>query len=339
MRFRRAIPSWGLLAAVLFGASSAEAESKPEGHGDEAVARVWLQWEAPPGCPERETMVSATEAWLSKTVFVTDRHQADYVLQGRIGRLGGGPWLARIRLFAEDGRSLGVREVVSDSPRCSSMKRPLSLVLALLVDLEAPRRRLTVPPLRNEPEAVGRPPASDRPELYLAPFLEGSLGQVPGIVGGALGMESGLRWRAGWRVGGGLWWAPGRSRAAFGGRTGMAYVSVFLKGCIAWKDVVWGEAGPCIAVHLGHSERWGSGYVLDRRHERPYAAGEGSWAFRWPLSGWLSLRLEGGLRWQFERPLLMVRVDGVDEQAFSAWCCSPLLRLALEMGHAPSTTR
>jgi hypothetical protein len=103
--------------------------------------RVHLDWEAPVGsfCPTGSTLSADVEQMTGQR-FVKDAGQADLLVVGRVER-GQLEVVARIDAHTQDGTPLGTRELRAVGEDCASLRRPLAMVLALLLDQPAARAR------------------------------------------------------------------------------------------------------------------------------------------------------------------------------------------------------
>jgi hypothetical protein len=129
---------------------------------------VHLQWTAPMGsmCPTGATL-SADVEQLTGQRFVSDPDAAEVRLVGRIerGELG---VAALIEAHTADGTPIGTRELRAPSEDCASLRRPLAMVLALLLDQP-------IPTSRRVPFGVGVELAGNR---HLMPRTSGGVGLV-----------------------------------------------------------------------------------------------------------------------------------------------------------------
>ncbi|HEX5660249.1 MAG TPA: hypothetical protein VFX59_23805 [Polyangiales bacterium] len=102
---------------------------------------VHLKWSAPVGsmCPNGATL-SADVEQLTGQRFVSDPEAAEVRLVGRIERAELGV-AAQIEAHTADGTPIGTRELRAGSDDCASLRRPLAMVLALLLEQPIPTRR------------------------------------------------------------------------------------------------------------------------------------------------------------------------------------------------------
>ncbi|MET0283294.1 MAG: hypothetical protein ABW352_02450, partial [Polyangiales bacterium] len=133
-----------------------------------AAQSVHLQWTAPVGsmCPNGATL-SADVEQLTGQRFVTDLDAAEVRVVGRIqrGELG---VAAQLEAHTADGTPIGTRELRAGSEDCASLRRPLAMVLALLLEQPVPvSHRL---PLAFGVELVG--------DTHVLPRTHGAVGLV-----------------------------------------------------------------------------------------------------------------------------------------------------------------
>jgi len=166
MAFALSLATHGLSLATL-GISTAHAQDRVE---------VALAYSAPGACPDRESVADAVEALLERPVFSED---GTHLIRVEVVAT---PASASITLVRRDGAVvLGTRSLAAEGD-CASLAAPLSLVLALLVDLSAQDIRLHLPaPARTAPQEV---PARSGTEVSLAlgGGVELGLGRVPTAV-------------------------------------------------------------------------------------------------------------------------------------------------------------
>jgi hypothetical protein len=94
-----------------------------------------LEWRRDPGaegCIERQALIEAVEARLSRNVFEGD---GEIRVAGRIGPGRAGGWQARLTLATAKGQALGKRELTTPAADCSALDDSLALVVALMVDV------------------------------------------------------------------------------------------------------------------------------------------------------------------------------------------------------------
>lgn len=104
-----------------------------------------LDWTAPTTqrCPTAAGTVRAVETRLNRTVFVQDS-QADLFLTVALESKGA-TWLAKLTLLDADRKTLGTRELESNSHDCAALSDVLPVVIALLVDASQRDIRLDLP--------------------------------------------------------------------------------------------------------------------------------------------------------------------------------------------------
>ncbi len=106
--------------------------------GTARAQSVHLQWSAPLGgmCPSGATL-SADVEQLTGQRFVTDAAAAEVRVVGRIERAYDGV-RAQLEAHAADGAPMGTRELRAGSEDCATLRRPLAMVLALLIEQPIP---------------------------------------------------------------------------------------------------------------------------------------------------------------------------------------------------------
>ncbi len=305
--------------------------------GDDIPAWVRLLWSAPPGCPSAERLVDETSRWMGRRAFVPPGHAAHYVVQGSVERPAPRRWIARLTLRRPDGSVLGTRELRARGPSCRPLARLLPVVLALLTNLRAPRLTLRLPP----PRPIRTRPRAPLLEAGGGIFLEASLGAQPVVPSAAFSVRAVLGSpHATWWSWLALWWMPTRSAHRAGGEVGIGYRALQAGLCLGRSlgdDLL---HGPCLALSLGHSERWGRGFERNRYEERAYTALEAGHALRWRSHlPWLGLEAAAGVRWVPWPARLLVTEGGSSRPVFTAPPLEPWLRVGvlLGMGKATST--
>lgn len=141
------LTSAALVALVAFTQTPAHAEASP--------VSVALTYDAPPGCTSEREVKRAVEARLARSPFV--EQGADVLVEVTVkARANTDAWVANVTLRAQSGNWLGARELQTESTRCADLDEPLSLVLALMVDV--PKEELPPPQVT----AVETPPPAPR---------------------------------------------------------------------------------------------------------------------------------------------------------------------------------
>lgn len=173
------------LAALVLGASlvwGVAPEGQPAGGRP-----LELEWEAPDGCPDRETVERAIETQLGLSLAS---------LPGQVRAKG------RIRAVAAGGYELelsiaGTAEVRRlAAPQCGTLGAAAAFSLALILDpsLERPDPRPAGPPMdASPPESASGDPKTRRIRGLVRVDGGFEYGILPGL-GGAAGMALGLEW-------------------------------------------------------------------------------------------------------------------------------------------------
>jgi hypothetical protein len=154
-------------------------------HADDDVVSAHLAWTAAASCLSRAALEERVSARLGRDAFVA-RDRAGALVAGSLRRTRDG-WVAVLQLRRRDGAIVGTRELHVPGPDCAALDEPLTLVLALLVDLPQSdvRLQLPEPPARASRWAVSvetGAAASVGPTPSLAPGLRAAIGVVaPGL--------------------------------------------------------------------------------------------------------------------------------------------------------------
>ncbi len=161
-----------------------------------------LTWSAPAGCPSREEIIEATQTCLGES---PSEAPPELFVQGTVRAVPGG-FVVTLSLTDASGHDLGERDVRVEQQSCEAVKKPASLVLALMIAVALPRIEeqgdAVAQPAVNEagasrersetpPASVGAPmdapahpalspsPAPHPPRLLVAAAGVGSLGVLP----------------------------------------------------------------------------------------------------------------------------------------------------------------
>lgn len=185
-----------MLAAQLAGGAPAAPPPTP-------TVGYRLRWTRAPGaeaCIDPAALADRVGARLGRPVF-GGAGPAAVVIDAGVAPVGAG-WRATIIVRGPDGLARGARQLDQPGPDCHALDEPLTLVLALMIDLDAAStpldgaRRPTVPTTRWRGE--------------LALTATAGLGVVPALGGGgrvAVTVDAPGLWPV---VVGGAWWADGR---------------------------------------------------------------------------------------------------------------------------------
>jgi len=204
------LASMGLLACLsyidfAFGAS----EAKPVALAD----RIRILYEAPPSCPEKDTLVAdvverVTIAWIA------DETELARQIHVTIARAGTG-YLARMEYVEEAGRQV-LRSVNADD--CDQAVGGIALIIALAIESQAVRvgsvsENVAARPTTMQETTLNLPPSHERPPPTLA--------LRPAVASGASFVQpspsqASLRWthEAGIRMGATAGLAPGTALGA-----------------------------------------------------------------------------------------------------------------------------
>jgi hypothetical protein len=133
---------------------------------DTRPIRVHLQWAnqtADPTCLDQPRLAQAVELRLQRKAFVPA--SPDVLLQGVLVQ-DQSRRIARMTLKRPGGEVVGLRELESPDPTCSTLNEAIPLSVALMIDYQQRVLRLHVP--RIEPPPSSEPPPPEKP----APLLE-----------------------------------------------------------------------------------------------------------------------------------------------------------------------
>ncbi len=273
-----------------------------------APVSVTLAYDAPDDCTRPSAVKGAVEARLARSVFVEQGADVLVELSVRAGANARG-WIATLTLRAAGGNWLGARELQSESTRCSDLDEPLSLVLALMVDvpkdeLPAPQevavdtpppapRVLRVPAPPVAPRAPAPSPRTPRRrtlhgELGVSAIL--SVGLLPDL---ALGLRGSILLRPPefWPVELGAVLYRDAQAEVSGGGSDFEAAGADIAVC-----PLHGELGDlrllaCAAQSLGRLHVSGYGFDENRVHARFYALFGARARLALPLTSWLAGRV------------------------------------------------
>jgi hypothetical protein len=129
------IRSVAAFAALFVGVLAREA------HAAEPTPRTsslsWVRLGGADACVSTQDLARGVETRLGRAVFVSAA-QADLSVEGRIEPAHGKPgWRALLVLRDSKGTQLGTRALARDDASCDSMREPLVLVVALMIDPDA----------------------------------------------------------------------------------------------------------------------------------------------------------------------------------------------------------
>jgi hypothetical protein len=243
-----------------------------------------LDWQSPPGCPDRTTVHRYVQQMLRQDQTAT----SSLVARGGVTRIAGDRWLADVTLRSGSG----VESTRSfDGPTCESVSRAAALVMALTMHPSQPPPSLDAAPNRDtrapERSIKGR---FARPAV--APALITDVGSTPlPTFGGALA--------AGWSpVGGVRWetfvayWASRTGTVADRPRLGadVSLAALGLRGCYPLVDAVVSLA-PCVGGGLDWFRASGFGAAMTRNASAWTANLEMSGLIMWNFNEFASIRL------------------------------------------------
>jgi hypothetical protein len=277
-----------------------------------AAQSVHLQWTAPVGsmCPNGATL-SADVEQLTGQRFVTDLADAEVRVVGRIerGELG---VAAQIEAHTADGTPIGTRELRAASEDCASLRRPLAMVLAMLLDQPVPvSRRL---PLALGLELVG--------DTHVLPRTSGGVGLV-------VSYEP-LPWLA-LRAQGDYWWpVVAETRRGSGARLQGASGALALCPRLVGRSVALWQ---CIGAQAGALLATPRGLLAEGTKTLAFADLVTELALSWSVTPHTRLWASGGPLFALMRPeLYFERADGSPVRIHRASPVGAIFRLALTIG-------
>ncbi|MEM7604407.1 MAG: hypothetical protein AAF411_03550 [Myxococcota bacterium] len=232
-------------------------------------ATAHLQWEDDsPECPPASALMNGVETALARTVF-TRAEEADLIVNGRFAREDD-ERVARFEVNRRDGERVGDREVRS-ARGCAALAEPLSLVLALVLDV--PRAEVAAEevqePLAPEPERASEAPAPPSSTPIRLPALERSR-PIWGEIDLGAGISAGM--------------TPNPSAAfALAGGVRIGWASIRASAFVTHRSTVRADdggadlvlAGAGGAACLGRAKRWSFDGCLEAHWRRAYGRGFG----------------------------------------------------------------
>jgi hypothetical protein len=147
----------GVVAAAFLAiavASSTRAADPP------AVRLTWARGQDADGCPSGDEIQRQVQARLGRNPFADDAPRSIDTMIDRVD----GVWHARIHVRDERGRSMGARDLTSESKDCTSIQAAAVLAIALTIDPNAP---MHAPPSSSAPASASAPPSSSAPPAVL----------------------------------------------------------------------------------------------------------------------------------------------------------------------------
>jgi hypothetical protein len=273
---------------------------------------VHLQWAAPAAsmCPNRATLSADVEN-LTGLRFVRDAAAADVRIVGHIEESALGVD-AQIEAHTADGTPIGTRELHAGADECASLRRPLALVLALLIEQPRPPHRATY--------ALGVELAAD---THLMPRTVGGLGLVAFVT-----PLPRLALRAQGNV-----WLPlvaettrgtGARLKAFGGALSLCPQLVAGSRLALWA---------CLGAQAGGVFASPRGLSTERSRTLPFVDLLTELAGSWRAGRRVALWLSGGPLFALARPeLYFERADGSPVRVQRASPVGVIFRLALTIG-------
>jgi len=169
----------GLLVLACCSPARAQAEAK------RAAALNWVRATGSEACIDAPTLARRVEERLGRSVFPAPA-QASLIVEGSVAPTEQG-FAATLRIFDQEGKSLGSRELSSAGTDCKELSETVVLVLAVMVDPDgalaaipksADPPKPTPPAPRPPPKAPAKPKADVRPR-DISGFARIELGTLP----------------------------------------------------------------------------------------------------------------------------------------------------------------
>ena len=202
MHARSARPAALVAIAIAIGVAASSRAADPP-----AVRFTWARGLDADACSHAEQIRSQVQARLGRNPFADDAPRSIDAVVDRVDGL----WRARIHVRDEKGRSLGTRELTSESDDCGSIEAASVLAIALVIDPNAPMRPL--PPASTPASSPPPPPPPPPPALIVAPIPTPVLAR-PGPAPHAPKGPDLPAATLGFRAGGAIGLLPGASAAA-----------------------------------------------------------------------------------------------------------------------------
>lgn len=268
-----------VVAAASLLAAMSPRVARAEGAPPRTASLSWVRPAEADTCVATRALARAVDERLGRRVIVS-ASEADLSVEASVERVADPPgWRAVVNLRDAEGRSLGSREIASAGPSCESLRAPLAVVIAVLIDPEAslaPRKPSTPAPAPPVAEPTPAPSTPARPcappkERWSASAWAGaatSAGLLPAI---GLGATVGARltpphfWALELH---GVWWAPQSLPAERGAAVSfaLAYAGIGLCPLALGSPSV--SFTGCFGARLGSLRAAPSGFDVEAAHEQ-----------------------------------------------------------------------
>ncbi len=334
-----------LSVCINSAAKAADAASGVE--SDVTACLVWQSSSKAGGCPDASRITQAVEDLVGRRVFVGPG-QCDVTVRGeaKLNTPGAG-WTATLSMFGRDGQLLGERELQGPDTQCQASQGPVSLVLAMMVEIKRKRARVRVPsapaPASSpSPVAMSAPESTPPRDWSSKGWRSDSLfglavttGLLPGVSVGprlALGLDGPgfvplifdlTMWTSTREAvegrGGTFWaWHAGASVCP----TVLGKSQSYLRICFG------GQAGLMFAS--------GAGLDVQRDARRTHVHGEARVQGRLHLLGPFGLAAGLGLAVPLSRPTYVYfDNDGIVHEVFRPWLVAPLGTIGIDVQVPP----
>lgn len=277
---RRARP---IVAAAILAAALSPRSARAQGAPPRTASLSWVRPPEAEECVSTRALARAVDERLGRRVIVS-ASEADLSVEGSVERVADPPsYRAVVTLRDADGRSLGSREISSTGPGCDSLRAPLAVVIAVLIDPEAtlsPRKPAPPAPPPPPPPAPAPAPTASAPprpcpppppDPWQASAWAGAvtgLGMLPSIgIGATVGAR--ITPPRFWGIElYGTFWAPQRRAVDRGASVSFALAY----GGIGLCPIALGSAGvafsACLGARFGSLRATPSGFDVERPHEQ-----------------------------------------------------------------------
>jgi hypothetical protein len=247
-----------------------------------AARLEWQRAAEAQDCASADELAAGAERLLGRSVFAVDAGAA-MVVRGQVSRTPDARWAAHIALSGPAGR-MGERDLAMAADDCHALDQSLTLVLALMVDVDEQKVSLRLPAAPPPPKSEGGR------QVEIAVGGIAAHGLLPGIAAGgeaAVAYRLAARWTLEAR---GLFWAP--SSDSSGGRGAEAWAwQGGLAGCrelAAWSRA---SLDVCLGAEAGRFAARGTGLDVSREASGALLDAFASARLSVPLPGWWQVRI------------------------------------------------
>jgi hypothetical protein len=273
---------------------------------------VHLRWSSPAAsmCPNGTTLRDDVQR-LTGQRFVTDPQQAEVRVVGRIEQ-DELEVRALLEAHTADGSPMGTRELRASADDCAALRRPLAMVLALLLEQPPQRHRVGF--------AIGAELAGD---THLMPRTTGGVGVMAMLT---------PRPRLGLRLSGDYWW-PVVAETSAGAGARLQGVGGSVSLCPRLKAGARIGLWLCLGTQAGALRASPRGLTTQRAKTLAFADLLAELALSVRAGRGLTVWASGGPLCSLARPeLFFARADGLPERIQRASSVGAVFRLSLTIG-------